>query len=54
MAVDLDDAVFDASSYDLNIPTLDDRKATQLSIRFAGFREALIGLRRTTLRYSRP
>ena len=36
MAVDLDDAVFDAASYDLPIPTLDDRKATKLDIRFSG------------------
>ena len=36
MAVDLDDAVFDVSSYDLNIPSLDNRKATKLDVRFSG------------------
>jgi hypothetical protein len=34
--IDLDDAVFDVSAYDLNIPKIDDRKATQLDIRFSG------------------
>jgi hypothetical protein len=33
---ELDDSVFDASSYALNIPTLDGRKATNLDIRFSG------------------
>jgi hypothetical protein len=33
---DIDDVVFDASAYDLNIPTLDGRKATNLDIRFSG------------------
>jgi hypothetical protein len=36
MAVDIDDAVFSAEAYDLNIPALDDRRATQLAIRFSG------------------
>jgi hypothetical protein len=34
--IDFDDAVFDASSYDLNIPKIDERKATKLDIRFSG------------------
>jgi hypothetical protein len=33
---EIDDAVFDASAYALNIPTLDGRKATNLDIRFSG------------------
>jgi hypothetical protein len=36
MAVVVDDSVFDAESYKLNIPMLDDRKATKLDIRFSG------------------
>jgi hypothetical protein len=36
MAVDVGDEIFSAESYKLNIPTLDDRKATQLDIRFSG------------------
>ena len=36
MAIALDETVFSADSYKLNIPTLDGRKATQLDIRFAG------------------
>ena len=30
------DEIFSAESYKLNIPTLDDRKATKLDIRFVG------------------
>ena len=33
---DIDEAVFDASAYNLNTPTLDGRKATNLDIRFSG------------------
>jgi hypothetical protein len=33
---DIEESVFDASAYDLNIPTLDGRKATNLDIRFSG------------------
>ena len=36
MAVDLDDAVFDVSSYDLNIPALDGYRAAKLELRFSG------------------
>jgi hypothetical protein len=36
MGLALDDAVFDISSYDLNIPKIDERKATNLAIRFSG------------------
>jgi hypothetical protein len=32
----LDDEIFSAESYKLNIPTLDGRKATKLNIRFSG------------------
>jgi hypothetical protein len=35
-AVDLDDEIFNASTYDLPIPNLDGRRATQLEIRLAG------------------
>ena len=34
--IDLDDEIFSADSYRLNIPSLDGRKATRLDIRFAG------------------
>jgi hypothetical protein len=33
---DMDDVVFDASAYDLNIPKIDGLKATNLDIRFSG------------------
>jgi hypothetical protein len=33
---DVDEAVFDASAYDLPIPKMDGRKATNLDIRFSG------------------
>jgi hypothetical protein len=36
MGTALDDAVFDAASYDLNIPTLDGHRAVKLNIRFSG------------------
>jgi hypothetical protein len=36
MALAVDDAIFDVELYKLNIPTLDDRKATKLDIRFSG------------------
>jgi hypothetical protein len=32
----VDDEIFSAEAYKLNIPTLDDRKATKLDIRFSG------------------
>jgi hypothetical protein len=34
--VDLDDEIFSADAYRLNIPTLDGRKATKISLRFSG------------------
>ena len=36
MTLTADELVFDAASYNLNIPSLDDRKATKLDIRFSG------------------
>ena len=36
IAPDIDDIVFDASTYDLPIPKIDGRKATNLDIRFTG------------------
>ncbi len=36
MGLAIDDAIFDVGSYKLNIPTLDDLKATKLDVRFSG------------------
>jgi hypothetical protein len=36
MGLAVDDEIFSAESYKLNIPALDDRKATKLDIRFSG------------------
>ena len=36
MTATADDLVFSAASYNLPIPKIDDRKATQLDIRFSG------------------
>lgn len=36
MTLTADELVFDVASYQLNIPSLDDRKATKLDIRFSG------------------
>jgi hypothetical protein len=36
IALDLDEEIFSTSAYDLNIPSLDGRKATNLDIRFSG------------------
>jgi hypothetical protein len=36
IAPDIDEEIFSASAYDLNIPSLDGRKATNLDIRFSG------------------
>jgi hypothetical protein len=36
MALAVADEIFSAEAYNLNIPTLDDRKATKLDIRFSG------------------
>jgi hypothetical protein len=36
MGVAVDDEIFSAEAYNLPIPSLDDRKATKLDIRFAG------------------
>jgi hypothetical protein len=52
MALAVGDEIFSADSYNLPIPSLDDRKATTLDIRFSGS-GASIERRRTTLRYSR-
>jgi hypothetical protein len=49
---DIDESVFDASAYDLNIPKMDGHKATNLDIRFSGS-GSLTGLPRTTSRCSR-
>jgi hypothetical protein len=50
---DMDDVVFDASAYDLNIPKIDGLKATNLDIRFSAAGPLTVR-RRTISRCSRP